>query len=88
VKKRVALASLLILVGIPAAEGQPMSSAPSFAAAKSYATGAGPESVAIGDLNGDGSPDLATANVGENTISMLAKGAKVTLVVSRGRGPT
>ena len=37
-------------------------SAPSFAAAKSYATGRVPCSVAIGDLNGDGKPDLATAN--------------------------
>ena len=31
-------------------------SPPSFAAAKSYAAGPDPVSVAIGDLNGDGSP--------------------------------
>ena len=46
------------------------SSVPSFAAARSYPTGAGPYSVAIGDLNGDGKPDLATANDGANTVSV------------------
>ena len=46
-------------------------SAPSFAAARSYATGHTPDSVAIGDLNGDGKPDLATANLGADTVSVL-----------------
>jgi FG-GAP-like repeat len=45
-------------------------SAPSFAAARNYAVGRGPISVAIGDLNGDGKPDLATANDG-GTVSVL-----------------
>jgi hypothetical protein len=45
--------------------------APSFAAAKSYATGKGPVSPAIADLNGDGKPDLATANWYPNTVSVL-----------------
>jgi outer membrane murein-binding lipoprotein Lpp len=71
VKKRVALASLLVLVAIPAAEGQPMSSAPSFAPARNYATGTGPNSVAMGDVNGDGKRDLATANSSANTVSVL-----------------
>ena len=47
------------------------SSAPSFARARAYATGHGPASVAIGDLNGDGKPDLATANSGANAVSVL-----------------
>jgi hypothetical protein len=47
------------------------SSAPSFATAKSYATGGQPESVAIGDLNGDSRPDLATANYQAGTVSVL-----------------
>jgi FG-GAP-like repeat/PASTA domain/FG-GAP repeat len=46
-------------------------SAPSFARARSYATGRAPVSVAIGDLNRDGKPDLATANYGADTVSVL-----------------
>ena len=43
----------------------------SFAPKQDFATGAGPISVAVGDLNGDGKPDLATANFNANTISVL-----------------
>jgi hypothetical protein len=35
-----------------------------------YATGTFPQSVAIGDLNGDGKPDLAVANYGNNSVSV------------------
>src|SRR6185369_372170 len=42
-----------------------------FASKADFATGAGPISVAVGDLNGDGKPDLATANFNANTISVL-----------------
>src|SRR5947207_15334599 len=37
----------------------------------SYGTGSSPYSVAVADLNGDGKPDLTTANEGSNTISVL-----------------
>src|SRR6478672_3256121 len=44
---------------------------PSFAPKQDFATGAGPISIAVGDLNGDGKPDLATANFNANTVSVL-----------------
>src|SRR5437867_573543 len=36
-----------------------------------FATGISPFSLAIGDLNGDGKPDLATANYTSSTVSVL-----------------
>jgi VCBS repeat protein/List-Bact-rpt repeat protein len=43
----------------------------SFIARVDYAVGANPASVAVGDFNGDGVPDLAVANYGANTVSVL-----------------
>jgi hypothetical protein len=43
----------------------------SFLAKVDYATGRDPSSVAIADLNDDGKPDLATANVSANSVSVL-----------------
>ena len=36
-----------------------------------YPTGQDPQSLATGDLNGDGLPDLIVANFGDNTVSVL-----------------
>ncbi len=36
-----------------------------------FATGNGPTAIATGDFNGDGKPDLATANWVDNTVSIL-----------------
>jgi hypothetical protein len=47
------------------------SPAPSFARARGYATGYVPWSVAIGDLNGDGKADLATADRNQRRVSVL-----------------
>jgi uncharacterized repeat protein (TIGR02543 family) len=46
-------------------------SASSFAAKVDFATGSNPESVAIGDLDGDGKPDLAVAIYGSNSVSVF-----------------
>jgi hypothetical protein len=43
----------------------------SFAARVDFATGASPNAVAIGDIDGNGKPDLAVANQGSNTVSVL-----------------
>jgi hypothetical protein len=43
----------------------------SFAPKVDFATGAGPQSVAIGDIDGDGNPDLAIANLSSSTVSVL-----------------
>jgi hypothetical protein len=44
---------------------------PSFSQAVGYAVGAGPYEVVTADFNGDGIPDLATANYSSNTVSVL-----------------
>ena len=44
---------------------------PTFAPKVDFTTGAGTLSVSIGDINGDGKPDVATANVGNNTTSIF-----------------
>jgi hypothetical protein len=43
----------------------------SFASKLDYTVGLGPFSVAIADLNGDTKPDLAVANSGSNTVSIM-----------------
>ncbi|TAG66567.1 MAG: DUF4347 domain-containing protein [Oscillatoriales cyanobacterium] len=44
---------------------------PTFATKVDFPTGRGPSSVSIGDFNGDGKPDLAVANLGSSTASIL-----------------
>jgi hypothetical protein len=43
----------------------------SFAAKVDFATGSGPEYVAIGDIDGDGKPDLSVTNVNGNSVSIF-----------------
>src|SRR5207248_3171314 len=42
---------------------------PSFAPASNFGAGSGPISVAVGDVNGDGKPDLLVANRTSDTVS-------------------
>ena len=49
----------------------PGATTPSFSAKKDFATGSAPSSVALGDLNGDGRPDLVVTNNQSNTVSVL-----------------
>ena len=44
---------------------------PTFATASSFDTGDGPSSVATGDVDADGKPDLAIANSRANSVSVL-----------------
>ena len=43
----------------------------SFAAKTDFTTGTNPETFAIGDIDGDGKPDIAVANYNSNTISVF-----------------
>lgn len=45
--------------------------ASTFADQQTFVTGSGPRGAASGDFNGDGKPDLVTANENDNTVSVL-----------------
>jgi len=49
----------------------PGATTPTFATHVAFTTGMMPIMVAVGDLNGDGKPDLAAANFGSDTVSVL-----------------
>jgi hypothetical protein len=49
----------------------PGASTPTFSAKTDFTTGTTPQSVSVGDLNGDGKPDLAVSNFSSNTVSIL-----------------
>jgi hypothetical protein len=63
----------------------------SFSAATNFTVGTGPESIAIGDFNGDGKQDLATANDISDDVSVLlgdgAGGFAPAVAFGVGNGP-
>ncbi len=64
--RAILVVSVISMLAIGAA-ADPLFTAPFL----SFDTGSGPISVAIGDLNGDNKPDLAVANSGTSTVSVL-----------------
>src|SRR5437660_12628892 len=79
-------AALLACAGVALALGFVAPSAagpaPTFGWPTYYATGGGPFSVAIGDLNGDRKPDLAIPNIG----SLPANIGTVSVLTNKGNG--
>ena len=49
----------------------PGATTPSFATKNDFPTGTNPYSVTMGDVNGDGRPDLAVANLASDSVSLL-----------------
>ncbi len=49
----------------------PLTAVPTFAGQQTFTAGSFPASVAVGDFNGDGKPDLAVADSGAGTVSVL-----------------
>ncbi|WP_026903893.1 FG-GAP-like repeat-containing protein [Pedobacter glucosidilyticus] len=54
----------------------------SFAAKVNFTTGTNPTSIAIGDLDGDGKPDLAVANRASNNVSILYNTSNIGAITS------
>ena len=66
----VCLSLLVVMFGVrlgPGAADQTVS----FGAKTDFHTGGGPNSLAVGDFNGDGKLDIVAANIDSNTISIL-----------------
>ncbi len=63
------VAFVALVVGLMSPVATPQSV--SFQAGRNFAAGFGPRSVAVGDFNGDGKPDLVVANYGDGNVSVL-----------------
>lgn len=61
---------------------------PSFVSGGSFATGTSPRGMTVADVNGDGKPDLATANRGSATVSVLLGNGNGTFALLGSRLPS
>jgi len=59
---------MMLAFGAPGVWAQ---SSPVFNGPRDYPVGSSPNSVVVGDFNGDGRPDIATANSVSNDVSIL-----------------
>src|SRR5258708_6218366 len=63
---------VVLVVGLSVSPARPAHAAGvAFASAVKYGVGSSPFRVALGDLNGDGKPDIAVANIFSDTVSVL-----------------
>jgi hypothetical protein len=90
--KKLVLIGMLVLGGTLCLAASSAGSGPSFAAPRSYPAEPEPVSVAVGDLNADGKPDLATANNRAGTLSVLLNSGNGSLAAKvdypAGSGPS
>jgi hypothetical protein len=59
------------LVAVFTAAAFALKASAGFLSPVTYAVGSSPRSVAVGDFNGDGIPDLAVTNYGDDSVSIL-----------------
>ncbi|MEO8680596.1 MAG: FG-GAP-like repeat-containing protein [Vicinamibacterales bacterium] len=68
---QVRIAMIVLALATPAGARANGTTCPDFAGAIKYGVGGYPQSVAIGDVNGDGAPDLVVANFTSRNVSIL-----------------
>lgn len=82
-RRTIRLASVILLALVGLFLGQGQASAQAFAAKVDYGTASVPRAVTTGDFNGDGKLDLAVANEGSRTVSVLLNAATSSQAVNK-----